>query len=133
MIWPRAMAIAEVLWSAKEKKNWNDFTKRVETHFERLNTAGIKYSPAIYDPIITATKKDTATVIVKLETEMEGLDIHYSFDNSFPDNFYPVYKTALTVPKDAATMRLITYRDNKPIGRMMTITMAELKKRAGIK
>lgn len=133
MIWPRAMAISEVLWSAKEKKNWNDFTKRVETHFERLNTAGIKYSPAIYDPIITASKKDTATVIVKLETEIEGLDIHYSFDNSFPDNFYPVYKTALTVPKDAATMRLITYRDNKPMGRMMTITMAELKKGAGIK
>ncbi len=133
MIWPRAMAISEVLWSAKEKKNWNDFTKRVETHFERLNTAGIKYSPAIYDPIITASKQDTATLIVKLETEIEGLDIHYSFDNSFPDNFYPVYKTALTVPKDAATMRLITYRDNKPMGRMMTITVAELKKRAGIK
>ena len=133
MIWPRAMAIAEVLWSAKEKKNWNDFTKRVETHFERLTAAGIKYSPAIYDPIVTVSKKDTATVIVKLETEIEGVTIHYSFDNSFPDNFYPVYKTALTVPKDAATMRLITYRDNKPIGRMMTITMAELKKRAGIK
>lgn len=133
MIWPRAMAISEVLWSAKEKKNWNDFTKRVETHFERLDAAGIKYSPAIYDPIIAVSKKDTATVVVTLETETEGLNIHYSFDNSFPDNFYPVYKTALTVPKDAATLRLITYRDNKPIGRMMTLTMAELKKRAGIK
>ena len=133
MVWPRAFAIAEALWSPKEKREWNDFSKRVETHFERLTMAGIKYSPAIYDPVITATKKDTATVIVKLKTEIESLAIHYSFDNSFPDNFYPKYEAPLTIPKDAATMKLITYRDNKPIGRMMTIAVSELKKRAGIK
>ncbi len=133
MTWPRAFAIAEALWSPKEKRNWNDFSKRVEHHFERLKTANVKYSPAIYDPIVTVTKKDTATILVKLETEIEGLSIHYSFDNSFPDNFYPVYKEQLTVPRDAATMKLITYRYNEPIGRMMVLTIAELKKRAGIK
>lgn len=133
MTWPRAFAIAEVLWSSKEKRNWEYFSKRVENHFKRLDIAGVKYAPSIYDPIITATKKDTATVVVKLETEIEGLDIHYSFDNSFPDNFYPVYKEPLTVPRDAATMKLITYRNNEPIGRMMVLTIAELRKRAGIK
>ena len=133
MTWPRAFAIAEVLWSSKEKRNWEYFSKRVENHFKRLDMAGVKYAPSIYDPIITATKKDTASVVVKLETEIEGLDIHYSFDNSFPDNFYPVYKEPLTVPRDAATMKLITYRNNEPIGRMMVLTIAELRKRAGIK
>ena len=133
MTWPRAFAIAEVLWSSKEKRNWEYFSKRVENHFKRLDMAGVKYAPSIYEPIITATKKDTASVVVKLETEIEGLDIHYSFDNSFPDNFYPVYKEPLTVPRDAATMKLITYRNNEPIGRMMVLTIAELRKRAGIK
>ncbi|MBL7722993.1 MAG: family 20 glycosylhydrolase [Chitinophagaceae bacterium] len=133
MTWPRAFAIAEALWSPKEKRNWKDFTARVETHFERLNAAEVKYSPAIYDPIIIASKKDTTTVIVKLETEIEGLSIHYSFENSFPDNFYPSYKEPLIVPKDAAYMKLITYRGNKPVGRLMVIPVADLKKRAGIK
>lgn len=132
MTWPRAFAIAEALWSPKEKRNWSDFAKRVEHHFGRLETANVKYSPAIYDPIITVSKKDT-TILVKLDTEIEGLSIHYSFDNSFPDNYYPVYKEQLTVPRDAATIKLITYRNNKPIGRMMVLTIAELKKRAGIK
>jgi len=133
MTWPRAFAIAEALWSPKEKRNWNDFATRVETHFERLNAAEVKYSPAIYDPVITASKKDTTTVIVKLETEIEGLSIHYSFENSFPDYFYPSYKEPLIVPKDASYMKLITYRGNKPVGRLMVVSVADLKKRAGIK
>lgn len=133
MTWPRAFAIAEALWSPKEKRNWNDFAARVETHFERMNAAEVKYSPAIYDPIIIASKKDTATVMVKLDTEIEGLAIHYSFDNSFPDNFYPFYKEPLIVPKDASFLKLITYRKNKPIGRLLVIPVADLKKRAGIK
>lgn len=132
MVWPRAFAIAEALWSPKRERNWNAFVQRVEKHFDRFDMAQVKYSPAIYDPIITATKKDTATMIVKLETEIEGLSIHYSFDNSFPDHFYPKYESPLIVPKDALTMRLITYRNNKPIGRMMTVPVSDLKKRAGI-
>jgi hexosaminidase len=133
MLYPRVFALSETLWSPKEKKSWTDFSRRVESHFDRLDMAGIKYSPAIYDPIVQVTKKDTATVIVTLSTEIEGLSIHYSFDNSFPDNFYPVYNTPLTVPKDAASMKLITYRQGKPIGRLMVFPIAELKKRAGIK
>jgi len=133
MTWPRAFAIAEVLWSPGENKNWDFFSKRVESHFRRLDYAQVKYAPSIYDPIVTISKKDTATAEIKLETEIEGLSIHYSFDNSFPDNFYPAYKEPLIVPKEAAAIKMITYRNNKPIGRLLVIHMAELKKRAGIK
>ena len=133
MTWPRAFAIAEALWSPKEKRNWNDFVPRVERHFERFDQAQVKYAPSIYDPIVTISKKDTATIVVKLETEIEGLSIHYSFDNSFPDNFYPAYKEPLMAPKEAAAIKMITYRNNKPIGRILVIPMADLKRRAGIK
>jgi hexosaminidase len=133
MTWPRGMAIAEALWSPKEKRDWNSFSSRVEDHFSRLDLAGVKYAPSLYDPIITAEKKDSSTVLVKLDTELEGLSIHYSFDNSFPDSYYPVYTQPLVVPKDASAMKLVTSRHGKVIGRMITITMAELKKRAGIK
>ncbi|MEO7923418.1 MAG: family 20 glycosylhydrolase [Chitinophagaceae bacterium] len=133
MTWPRGFAIAEALWSPKDKKDWSNFVLRVENHFERLDMAQVKYSPAMYDAIVEVSKKDTVTMIVKLSTEIEGLAIHYSFDNSSPDNFYPKYETPLTVPKDAANMRLITYREGKPVGRLMTIPIADLRKRAGIK
>ncbi|HRO48489.1 family 20 glycosylhydrolase [Agriterribacter sp.] len=133
MIWPRAFAIAESVWSPKAKKNWNSFVPRVEKQFERFDVAEIKYSPAVYDPVFKITKGEKNLPLVELSTEINGLDIYYSFDNSFPDQFYPKYTKPLTIPKDAATMKVITYRASKPIGRMIVITAAELKKRAGIK
>jgi hexosaminidase len=132
MLWPRAFAISESLWSPKEKKDWNNFSTRVEHHFTRLDASETKYSTSIYDPIFEISKKDS-TIIVTLSTEIDGLDIHYSFDNSFPDNYYPKYQSALTVPKDASTMKVITYRNNEKMGRMIVMPVAELKKRAGIK
>ena len=133
MTWPRAFAVSESLWSPKKEKNWNDFVARIEKHFERFDIAQTKYAPSMYDPIFKVTKKGTAQLVVEMSTEVEGLDIHYSFDNSFPDNYYPKYTKPLEVPLDAAAMKVITYRDGKPIGRMITIKRDELNKRAGIK
>jgi hexosaminidase len=133
MVWPRGMALAECLWSPPAKKEWNDFARRVEAQFPRLDRADIKYAPSLYDPVIEVVKKDSVTLVVKLSTELEGLSLHYSFDNSFPDGFYPLYREPLTVPRDAAYMKLISYREGKPLGRMMTVPVADLKKRAGMK
>ena len=128
MIWPRGFAVAESLWSPKEKKEWNRFVAKTEDHFARFDFAQTKYSPAMYDPIVTVTKEG-GELVVTLTTEIEGLDIYTSFDASTPDNFYPVYKEPLPVPKDAYVMRIITYREGKPIGRLMSISAEELRKR----
>lgn len=129
MVWPRGFAVAESLWSPKEKKDWNRFASKTEDHFARFDYARIKYSPAIYDPIVKVAKEGEK-LMVTLTTEIEGLDIYASFDASTPDNFYPVYKEPLQVPKDAYVMRIITYRDGKPVGRLMSISAEELMKRA---
>ncbi|WP_395626350.1 beta-N-acetylhexosaminidase [Daejeonella sp.] len=130
MTWPRGLAIAESVWSAKDKKNWPDFISRVEEHFKRFEVSETKYSPSVYDPIFKAGKTDDKRLTVDLSLEIEGLDIYYSFDNSFPDRFYPKYIGTLTVPIDAKQLKLITYRGNNPIGRMLTMPIEELKKRA---
>jgi hexosaminidase len=131
MTWPRACAIAEAVWSPKSVRNFDDFASRVEKHFDRFNVAETKYAPSVYDPIFTAkTGADTSKIEVELATEVKGLDIRYTFDNSFPDQFYPKYTAPLLVPKDAYMLRVITYRGDKPVGRMITITVEELKKRA---
>jgi hexosaminidase len=62
---------------------------------------------------------------------VNGLTIHYSFDNTYPDKFYPTYTQPLTVPNYATEIKVITYRDGKPIGRMITMPVAELKRRIG--
>ncbi|WP_394766857.1 beta-N-acetylhexosaminidase [Ferruginibacter sp.] len=132
MLWPRGFAIAECVWSPKEKKNWNSFAAKVEQHFKRYDLEEVKYAPSMYDPIFTAINNN-GQLQIELATEIERLDIHYSFDNSFPDQFYPKYTAALTPPKDAVMLKLITYRGNKPIGRMIAMPLDVLQKRAGVK
>ena len=131
MVWPRGLAIAEVVWSPKEKRNWNDFVRRVEDHLPRFDAAGTKYAPSFYEPDIKATKDSTDGVKVELVREIEGIDLYYSFDNSYPDNFYPKYSSPLPVPKDASNLRIISYKGDKQVGRPVLITVEELRKRAG--
>ncbi len=130
MTWPRGFAIAESVWSPKAKKNWPHFFARVESHFKRFDLAETKYAPSVYDPIFKATKTADNRLKIELSTEVPGLSIHYSFDNSFPDKFYPKYTTPLTAPVDASQFKLITYKDGKPVGRMLTMPISELKARA---
>ena len=130
MTWPRGFAIAESVWSPKEKKNWPDFFGRVEQHFKRMDIAETKYAPSVYDPIFNAGKTADNKLKIDLSTEVEGLDIYYSFDNSFPDRFYPKYTTTLIVPIDATQLKVITYKGKEAVGRMLTMPIAELKMRA---
>jgi hexosaminidase len=130
MTWPRAFAISETAWSPAEKKNWKTFVTKVETHFNRFNAASVKYAPSMYDPEFKVTKNDKGELVVTLSSELDGLDLYYSFDNSYPDNFYPKYTGPITVPVDAGLLRVISYRGNQPIGRMNNMPVEVLKKRA---
>jgi hexosaminidase len=129
MLWPRAMAISEAVWSPKSKRDWKSFSSRVEKQFPRFDAAQIKYAPSMYDPIFSVSQAEDKQLIIQLSTEIDGLDIYYSFDNSFPDNFYPKYTKPLIAPKDAVMLKVITYRGNKPIGRMISMPIDMLKKR----
>ncbi|HEV8080020.1 MAG TPA: beta-N-acetylhexosaminidase [Chitinophagaceae bacterium] len=130
MTWPRGWAIAESLWSPKEKKNWNNFFNRVEKHFQRFDVADIKYAPSVYDPIFTVSRTADKTLRIELGKEVEWLDIYYSFDNTFPDHFSAKYTGALVPPKDAVMLKVITYKGKRPVGRMIAMPIEELKKRA---
>ncbi len=130
MVWPRAFAISESIWSPLEKKNWTSFVNRTEEHFKRLDLAEVKYSPAIYDPIFTVKRSADKQLMIELTPEIDGLDIYYSFDNSMPDRFYPKYTSVLTPPKDASMLRVITYKGKQPVGRLISMPIADLQKRA---
>jgi hexosaminidase len=130
MTWPRAFATVESVWSPREKKNWDDFAQRVQQHFGRLDIAEVKYDPAVYDPIFKATKDAKGQLKIELSTELKDLDIYYSFDNSFPDRFYPKYTEPLVPPKDATTLKVITYKGKEPVGRMTVMPIKEMQKRA---
>ena len=130
MVWPRAMAIAESVWSPLEKKNWKKFFDKVEVHFKRLDEAEIKYATSVYEPSFKLSRDTDNQLVIGMETELEGLSLHYTFDNSFPDNYYPAYTDPLAPPKDAVMLRVVSYRKKQQVGRMISVSIEDLEKRA---
>jgi hexosaminidase len=133
MTWPRAFSIAETVWSPKEKKNWKTFVPKVESHFKRFDYAQTKYAPSMYEPDFKFTKDARNRITLEMKTEVSDISIHYTFDNTFPDNFYPAYNKPVQVPIDASTLKVITYRGDKQLGRLIVFPIEEMKKRAGVK
>ena len=65
-----------------------------------------------------------------MSTEPKGLDIYYTFDNTFPDRFSPKYTEPLSVPKESVTLKVVTYKGKDPVGRLIYMPIEELQKRA---
>jgi hexosaminidase len=57
------------------------------------------------------------------------LDIYYTIDDAMPDMFTSKYTQPVQFPEGPITLRVITYRDGKPIGHLITLKRDELEKR----
>jgi len=130
MTWPRAIALAEVYWSSKANKNWNDFLARLEEQFPRLDAAHVKYSKSMYNAIFEPARIKNSDFGVTLATEVKGLDIYYTFDQTNPDQYSPKFDgKPLQFPEGATQLNVITYRDGKPIGEQINMPKDILIKR----
>ena len=41
MVFPRLCALAEVTWSPRDSRNWEDFVRRLQTQFQRFDQSGV--------------------------------------------------------------------------------------------
>ena len=130
MTYPRALAIIESVWSPSEKKEWNNFSTRLETHFNRFETAGKPISKAVYDPIVIVKKQD-GKMICTLSNDLADVAIFYTIDGTFPAQYSTKYNQPFEIPKGDITFRAVCYRNGKPIGRTLTISKEMLEKRIG--
>ena len=103
--------------------------QRIEKHFDRYEVMGINYSRSFYDPIFTINKGANGQPLIKMDTEVEDLKIHYTFDESPVDAWFPVYEEPLTIPAGAVNLRVITSRDGKIVGKEIKMPVEEIRKR----
>jgi hexosaminidase len=130
MTWPRAFALSEVLWSPKEKRNWDDFARRMENNLPRLDAAQVNYSRAVYDVAITPLRNSGGKLSLQMSTELAGCDIYYTFDGTNPDRYMPKYQgEPVEVPGGAYAVKAVAYRGGQPSGRVLSLTVKELTAR----
>jgi hexosaminidase len=45
MVLPRMLALAEIVWSPAEAKDFDEFVERIGWHLARLDALGVTYRP----------------------------------------------------------------------------------------
>jgi hexosaminidase len=128
MTYPRAFAISESVWSPSQNKNWDNFSARVEQHFKRFDSLEKPICKAVYDPIVR-TKIENGKMMCTLSNELSNVEMYYTIDGSFPAKYSPKYAVPFEIPNADITFRVVSYRNGKQIGRILTISKELLLKR----
>lgn len=97
---PRMTALAEVVWSSKEGRNFPEFRARLLKHFQLLDNLGVNYSKAIYGMETKVRRSPTQDGIVfELSSPFDSTGIRYTLDGSEPGLTALTYSSAISIPK----------------------------------
>lgn len=102
MMFPRALAVAEIGWTPQEKRDWQDFKPRVNAHIPVLQQMGLNPFPLSneleFDMVVDTIQKG---IRVTMDAEKYPAEIHYTTDGSTPTASSPIYQEPIVV-KDSA-------------------------------
>jgi len=108
MAFPRAIAIAELTWTPKERKNYVDFSARLARHFPRLDNFGLNYSRALFS-IRAATQSGPSIALSSLHPE--GI-IRYTTDGSHPEAQSQAYNGPIALSQPAQIQAAVFVHQN---------------------
>ncbi len=92
MAFPRLCALAEVTWSPKDKHNWDDFSRRLQTHELRLEAFGVNYRRDLSVPVgewKSSTSQNSTNVQWDVTSQIKGagqyrIVFHFAKGNGLP-------------------------------------------------
>ncbi len=121
-IYPRLIALAEVNWTSKEKKNYESFEKRINNQLVRMDQHGINYHiPLPEGPVNKVVFLDNT----KLEfTNTRNYPMIYTTDGSEPNAYSTQYNQPLIFAADK-TIKIATVL---PSGKMSKVRTIEIEK-----
>lgn len=123
MIFPRLAAMSEVLWSPKEFRDWNNFSNRITSLFNRYDYLGINYAKSAY--LVTSSAManlESKTVNLTLQNEFPNSDIRYVLGNSEIYESAIKYSQSLEL-RETTIVNASLFIDNKPVGKILTDTI----------
>ncbi|MEN9610190.1 MAG: hypothetical protein RLZZ628_1004 [Bacteroidota bacterium] len=120
MAYPRACALAEVLWSSKENRSYDNFLQRLQTHFKRLKALNVHYAERIYDVTAQLTGGYKQTKVVLNQAVKSG-EIRYSTDGTAPNINSAVYTKPFDIQK-LTEIKAACFEDGKMISKVVSKT-----------
>ncbi|WP_316812660.1 beta-N-acetylhexosaminidase [Pedobacter heparinus] len=103
MVYPRIAALAEIDWTPKYARNFDDFKSRLSVQYQRYDSQGVNFRIPV--PAIRTSMHTDSTVSIILTDPTNASVIRYTTDGSEVGVKSSVYKQPLLLQKD----KLIRY------------------------
>jgi hexosaminidase len=85
MSFPRALALAEVAWSKKEYRNFDDFHRRLQAQYRLLQRENINYCrPSTFLTVFAQPDYEKKQDKISFESEQYRPEIRFTLDGSIP-------------------------------------------------
>lgn len=110
MVFPRILALSEVVWSNPIEKNYKMFVERVEHFHERLDALDINYANHLYETKGAMTPQGFA-----LQLPVQNKDIRYTLDGTDPNIHSKKYTKPLQI-KGNIMVKAAAFDSNKRLG-----------------
>jgi hexosaminidase len=109
MMFPRAAALSEAVWTKVEKRDWDQFVRRLATHYERLDHLGISYYVEAPTPKTDLVLLQNAQPVEFERSTIPDAKIRFTVDGSEPKLTSPEYQGAVRLNRPG-TIRAATFR-----------------------
>ncbi len=114
MVFPRIAALAEVLWSPKERRNWMDFSNRMNSQYQRYEKLGINYSRSAFSVnVLPEVNPHNRSLRLSLHTEAIDPVIRYTLDGSMPDRQSMVYHAPFEIKESTRLIAAVFSGEGK--------------------
>ncbi|MHB1298053.1 MAG: family 20 glycosylhydrolase [Gemmatimonadaceae bacterium] len=116
MAYPRALALAEVTWSPRDRRDWDGFVDRLPVALAMLDSLGVNYRLPGVGGLDGDVLTLEPTVRVRLRTALRGAEVRYTVDGSDPTRASERYTAEFALPVTEAGVR-VTARAFTPAGK----------------
>jgi hexosaminidase len=124
MVFPRIVALSEVVWSKPENKNYEDFKSRLIQYQKRLDFLDVNYANHLYEISGKLTTGETLTY--SLEASSKDQSIRYTTDGTEPTISSQLYSAPIVIEK-TSTIMAASFNETKIISSVFTETISRHK------
>ena len=127
LLYPRLLAMAELTWTPKSRKDYKSFVRRMENMLLRLDAYNVNY----HIPLPEGPVADYMAVTDKISLSFHNsrnLDMVYTLDGTVPSADSEVYSGPLSFTDDAV-LKIATRLPSGKLSRTRTVTVRKEKMR----
>ncbi len=112
MVFPRIMALSEVLWGTSNPEKYADFQNRMIQQFSALDKKGIHYSKAIFE-IKSKVIPSGSGIAFDLHSAKNSKNIRYTTDNTTPTWNSNPYTKPIVITNVIQTIKAAYFENKK--------------------